>query len=117
MVSFAAATTSQLAARGWVVEPLPVSHLESLNWDRVLLAIYLGSSLGKSAKASRKTQSGPGHKVVDVFWPEIDMADALLHSLTHESGSDSAELINVLERIETKSTSLVELLNRMQKPR
>ncbi len=129
MVSFAAATTSQLAAHGWVVEPLPVSQLESLNWDRVLLAIYLGSSLGKSAKASRKAQPGPGHKVVDVFWPEIDMSENLMHSLTNEnrepsgdeiskpSELDSTELLNLIGRIETKSTSLVELLNRMQKPR
>ena len=106
--------TQVLATKGYSAEVYPVCRLEALNWERVLLIVFIGRELCLDPK--RSLQFKGSHKTVDLFWPDIDMDSEFIHAKPIEAFS-MAYAESLVEAAERKSQPLRSLLNRIQRLR
>jgi hypothetical protein len=134
VVSFGGLAAEVLSKRRWPAEFLPVTNLKGVQWERVLVALFLGPDFTPTDPADGKFR----HKVVDLFWPDLHLSPELLAALLGDrhqtstaplqaAGMDGTkyndtivmqqELNGLLDQIEGRAAALVSILRRMRKPR
>jgi phosphate transport system protein len=115
IVSLSRAATALMERRGFIVEALPVIRLEAVNWERALVAVFLGPDFKRGDHFRGQTK----HKVVDLFWPEIalsqDLCELLLDGENKPPESKDVALLEMLlERLSERTSGLAAVMGRIQ---